>query len=111
MADRVAFHLDEHCPPAIAEGLRRRGIGVSTTAEAGLLGAPDEQQLAYVLTHHRVLVTSDADFLRLHQEGVQHAGIVFCHQGQRTLGEMIRSLILIAELLTVEDMASHVEFV
>jgi hypothetical protein len=36
MADRIRFHLDEHVDPAIATALRRAGIDVTTTNEAGL---------------------------------------------------------------------------
>jgi hypothetical protein len=43
----IRFHLDEHVASAIAEGLRRRGIDVTTTADAGLLDAPDEDHLAF----------------------------------------------------------------
>lgn len=38
MARTIQFHLDEHMDKAIAIGLRRRGIDVTTTPEAGLLG-------------------------------------------------------------------------
>jgi len=38
------FPLDEHVPPAIAEGLRRRGIDVITTSDAGLTGDADVLQ-------------------------------------------------------------------
>lgn len=38
MARTIQFHLDEHMSKAIAIGLRRRGIDVTTTPEAGLLG-------------------------------------------------------------------------
>jgi hypothetical protein len=47
MPQTIRFHLDEHCDPAIAAGLRRRGIDVTTTLEAGLNGATDEEQVAY----------------------------------------------------------------
>lgn len=44
----VAVHLDEHIPAgALASALRHRGIDVTTTAEAGLLGAADREHLAY----------------------------------------------------------------
>ena len=47
MARTVRFHLDEHVGNAIAAGLRRRGIDVTTTHDAGLGGATDPAQLAY----------------------------------------------------------------
>lgn len=49
MSRTIRLHLDENCPYAIAEGLRRRGIDVTTTSEAGLMGATDEEQTAYAL--------------------------------------------------------------
>ncbi len=33
MPRTIRFHLDEHCPHAIADGLRRFGIDVTTAAE------------------------------------------------------------------------------
>jgi hypothetical protein len=39
MPQTICFHLDENCTKAIAWGLRRHGIDVTTTPEAGLLGA------------------------------------------------------------------------
>lgn len=39
MPRTIRFHLDEHIDPAVADGLRRRHIEVTTAAEAGLLGA------------------------------------------------------------------------
>ena len=43
----LAFHLDEHMDHAIAHGLRGRGIDVTTTTEAGLLGADDAGHIAF----------------------------------------------------------------
>ena len=37
MARTIRFHLDECCDPAIADGLRRPNIDVTTTHEAGLI--------------------------------------------------------------------------
>jgi hypothetical protein len=36
VADRIRFHLDEHVDPAIAIALRRAGIDVTTTFQAGI---------------------------------------------------------------------------
>jgi predicted nuclease of predicted toxin-antitoxin system len=97
------------CDPRIAAGLRQRGVDVTTAAEAGLLGVPDEGHLAYGWRQARVIVTHDADFLRLHARGSKHAGIVYCRMGAHTLGDVIRSVVLIWEVLEPEDMSSHVE--
>jgi uncharacterized protein (DUF433 family) len=45
-ARTIRFHLDENGSHAIAAGMRRRGINVSTTPEVGLLGAIVEDKLA-----------------------------------------------------------------
>jgi transposase len=65
MPRTIRFHLDENCPAAIAEGLRRRGIDITTTPDAGLLTASDEEQTAYALAEGRVIFTLDKDFLRM----------------------------------------------
>ena len=59
MAKTIRFHLDEHVEPAIAAGLRRRGIDVTTSADAGLLGADDTDHVAFALGQDRVIFTSD----------------------------------------------------
>src|SRR5438552_4830896 len=63
MPQTIRFHLDEHCPTALAAGLRRRGVDVTTTPEAGLLHASDEEHLAFAQREVRVLFTQDEDFL------------------------------------------------
>ena len=78
MARTIRFHLDENCHRAIAEGLRRRGVDVSTTPEAGLLS--DGDQLGFALSQGRIILTQDRDFLRLHAGGAPHAGIVYCEK-------------------------------
>jgi hypothetical protein len=42
----IRSHLDEHCAPAIALGLRRQGIDITTAADADLLRASDEEHAA-----------------------------------------------------------------
>jgi predicted nuclease of predicted toxin-antitoxin system len=110
MAGTIRFHLDEGVASAVALGLRLRGIDASTTAEERLTGATDEQQLAFAAGQGRVLVTHDADFLRLHAGGHPHAGVVFCHQRNTTVGALVRGLVLVHALLVPEDMMNHVEF-
>lgn len=110
MSDRISFHLDENVSNAIADGLRRRGIEVTTTAEAGLIGATDEEQLEYAHQAGRVVVTMDNDLLRLHAQGMPHSGIAYCRQGARSIGQMLRALILIHESITAEEAFEQVLF-
>ncbi len=111
MPRAIRFHLDENCHHAIAEGLRRRGVDVSTTPEAGLMSASDEQQVAYGVANGRVILTQDRDFLRLHAAGMAHVGIVYCEKDTRSIGAIIQGLVLIWELLEPVEMRNHVEYV
>lgn len=110
MPRTIRFHLDENCHRAVAEGLRRRGIDVTTTAEAGLMRATDEEQMAYAVRENRVLLTHDRHFLQLHSSGHTHTGIAYCDKDSRSIGEFLRSLILIWEILDPQDMLGKVEF-
>ncbi|MEX0713775.1 MAG: DUF5615 family PIN-like protein [Pirellulales bacterium] len=79
-------------PLAVAEGLRKRGGDITTSQEANLLGAGDDEQIAFARSEDRVVITRDQDFLSANQRGVEHAGIVFWTQRQRTIGQLIRAL-------------------
>lgn len=107
---RVRFHLDEHISLAVAAALRRRGIDVTYAVEVGLASVHDEVQLSFANDSGRVFVTHDADYLRLHKTGVNHAGIAYCHQGSLTIGEMLRCLVLLHDLITAEEMQGRVEY-
>ena len=110
MPRTIRFHLDEHAAPAIAGGLRRRGIDVTTTQEAGLTNSPDETHLEFIRAEGRVMFTEDADFLRVHAAREPHPGIAYCHQQSRSIGEIIRGLVLIWEVLESEEMRDRVEY-
>ena len=94
---------------AVVHGLRQRGVDVLTVADARLLSAMDEEHLTQARTEGRVLFTQDPDFLRLHAVGAAHAGIVYAPQGT-SMGDIIRGLMLIHQVLEPEDMKDHVEY-
>ena len=106
----MLFHLDENVDPAIAEGLKRRGIDASTSTAVDLLGANDRLHLDFAQSVGRVIVTHDADFLRLHEQQIPHAGIVYCRKGSRTVGELLSFLVILAECMTPEEMKNHLEY-
>ena len=77
MPNEIRYHLDENVHGAVANGLRLRGIDVTTASDAALLGASDAEHVAFARSQGRVIVTHDDDFLRLHAESIEHAGIVY----------------------------------
>jgi uncharacterized protein with PIN domain len=106
----MRFHLDEQVDPDIARALRQYGIDVTTTIDVGLRTAKDEEQLDFARRARRVLVTHDTDFLRFAGVDLDHSGIADCHKTARSLGEIIRSLILIYEILSLEEISGRVEY-
>lgn len=110
MADRIKFHQGERIDPVIARALRRHGVDVTTTVDAGLRTGSDPAHLEFIRREGRVVVTHDADFLRYASQRSDHPGIAYCQMGARSAGEIVRSLILIYEVLVPVEMAGHVEY-
>lgn len=110
MPERIRFHLDENVDPAIALALRQIGIDVTTSQEAKLLSRSDLAQLEFANAESRVLVTHDDDFLILNSQGSEHCGIVYCQKDTKPIGYLIRMLILLCEVATVEELRNRVEY-
>jgi len=106
----IRFHLDENVSNAVALALRRRGIDVTTAAEAGLLGADDAEHLNFGKFENRVVVSHDDDFTRLHAEGTPHGGICYCPKDKHSIGDLVRVLILVNECFTADELNGHLEF-
>ena len=105
---RIKFLTDEHIPNAVANGLRARGVDASTAGEAEQVGVSDAALLAIARMQGRVVITADADHLRLHA-GVPHAGILFAPPDV-SIGRLIGGAMLMAEVLAADEMINQVEF-
>lgn len=69
---------------------------MTTISETGLIAASDGEQLYFAVSQNQVIFTHDDDFVILHEAGlIMHAGITYCAQNRRSIGEILRSLILI----------------
>lgn len=77
----AALYSNENFPlPSVME-LRRLGHDVLTIQETGRAdqAMPDEAVLAFAAEAHRILITLNRrHFIRLHNMGHPHAGIVVC---------------------------------
>ena len=99
----------------VEEWLNRQGFftirGIKQgTQEIDLLSVSDEHLLNSASQQGRVLFSFDADFTRLHAAGHQHAGIVYAPR-QTAIGQQVRSLLLIYQILSPEEMINHLEFI
>ena len=64
--------------PAQSDGFAAGGaVRVRTSQEAGLLGHPDENHLAYALRHGLVLLSCDRDFLNERKFSLVHCPALF----------------------------------
>jgi hypothetical protein len=112
----LKIHLDEDADAyALLNGLRHRGLDVTSSRERGLLRCLDDEQLAWASEQLRAVYTYNAaDFCRLHSEflrhGRHHAGIIIGDQQTASIGEQIRRLIRISEARTAEEMKDALEF-
>jgi Domain of unknown function (DUF5615) len=107
--ERIKLYLDGHIPSAVAEGLRRRGVAILTVQGAGRSGFSDPEQLAFAHQDQRVIVTMDSDFLVIAAQGFSHSGLAYANS-RSSIGELIRAIVLLHDVLTPADMINHVEF-
>ena len=110
MARTLRLHLDECCHINLFESLSLHGIDVTTASSVQLRAESDEAQLEFARNSTRVLFTHDTDFLALHQRGIEHSGIVFCDRQKRSVGDMVRLLVLLWELYDAEEMVHRLEY-
>jgi hypothetical protein len=77
----AAFYADENFRYPVVEALRRLGHDVLTCQEAGRAeqGIDDDVVLADAMSRDRILLTQNRKhFIRLHNQGQDHRGIVVC---------------------------------
>lgn len=77
----ISFYTDENFPFPVVECLRAFGYDVLTAKEAGNANQkiPDENVLAYAISVERTVLTRNRrDFIKLHRNNPEHAGIVIC---------------------------------
>src|SRR4051794_33010911 len=113
---KIRLYLDEDTmSAALVQGLRARGIDVTTTQEARMRQRPDEEQLRYATAQGRVIYTFNTkDFTALHtrfiEQGLSHAGIVVCPDRRLSIGEQMRRLSVLVKRTDAEDMKDRLEF-
>jgi hypothetical protein len=107
--------MDEHIKSAVTSGLRQRGFDVLTSQEDGSDGLPDDEQLIRATVLNRVFVTQDDDLLAIgaqrQKAGIDFAGIIYGHQMDLTIGQMIRELEIVAYCLNESEIRGQIYYI
>jgi predicted nuclease of predicted toxin-antitoxin system len=107
----MKVYADENIETSIIDGLRRRGITVLSAIELGHRGKSDKFHLSKAEELNAVVLTHDVDFLIMaSSSGMNHRGIIFSHSKNISIGDCIRGVELIANVLSDRDMRNHIEF-
>jgi hypothetical protein len=113
---RICLYLDEDSmDQALVRALQARGVDVTTTLDAGMIGRSDSDHLDYANAQGRTLYTFNVrHFYRLHtsyvDQGKPHAGIIFARQQRYSVGEQARRLLKLVATKSAEEMKNNVEF-
>ncbi len=106
----IRFYMDENINPEIAVQLARTGIEVITVRDLELLGDSDSNHLKRATEMGCVLCTLDSDFLRLHDEDSNHAGIAFGQHYGSSIGGWVKALRKLYDTKLAEEVIGQVEF-
>ena len=110
----IRIYTDESVDVVIAQGLQRRGVEAFSARDRDKLGLTDEEQLIFARDEKAAIFTHDTDFLRIAAQwidkGRTHFGVIYCHQNAYGIGDYIRNLKLLVNVLTQEDLINHIEF-
>ena len=98
------MYADEQFPKNTTIALRALGHNVLTVQEAGNANQriPDEDVLAFATTNNRAVITLNrGDFIRLHRQSTNHAGIIACSENNNfeRLAEKIHEAISLLDNL------------
>lgn len=110
----IKIYTDESVPFAVVNGLRLLEVEVQSCQEVNNRSLSDKQQLDYAYKNDFVIFTHDDDFLRIDAEYMiqekNHCGIIYAHQKDYSIGECIRRLKFVVDILSSEEMRNHFEF-
>ena len=107
---QIRYHLDESVDPAVAIGLRQRGVDATSAREQGLLGASDLAQLNFAVQAGRILVTHDRDFMRIVAAGTFHRGIAYSPPQSQSIGQIVRRLMQLWRDRQQDEFVNRVEY-
>lgn len=113
---QIRFYIDEDAMArALVQGLRARGIDVTTALDEGMGGKDDKTQLEQATRLGRTIYTFNVGhFYQLHAEylsqGKNHAGIIVVYRQRYSIGDQIRKLAGLIKTTSADEMANTLHF-
>jgi predicted nuclease of predicted toxin-antitoxin system len=106
--------MEVHVRRAVTQGLRRRGVDVTTAQEDGNSQLPDHLLLDRAQASGRAVFSQDDDMLRearrRQEHGERFTGVIYAHQIRITTGQAVRDLELIAKVYEPADLENRVGY-
>ncbi len=113
---KITLYLDEDSQDSdLVRALRLRDVDVLTSAEAGMNGRSDGEQLEFASSCGRAVYSFNSrDFFQLHTEflsqGKTHAGLILAPQQELSIGEQLRRLLKLIAARSAEEISGQIEF-
>jgi Domain of unknown function (DUF5615) len=113
---KIRLYLDEDAMAvALVQALTERGVDVTTANSENMIFRPDEDHLAHATSIGRVLYSFNVgDYCQIHgqfmESGRSHGGIIVASQKKFGIGEQMRRLLRIVNVLSAEEMQNQLEF-
>jgi len=111
----LRLYMDHHIDSRITSGLRQRGCDVLTAFEDGYERRSDEDLLMRATELDRMVVTFDDDFLAIAAErqvaGRRFAGLIFGRSRAMSVGDAIRDLELIVQVISASEIENTVMWI
>jgi Domain of unknown function (DUF5615) len=108
----LGLYMDHNVAAAVTQGLRLRGVDVTTAYEDGSHRLADPDLLDRAGGQGRVIFTTDPDFLseatRRQRAGIAFAGVVYAHQLRVPIGRCVTDLELLAKAAEPQELRNQV---
>lgn len=105
----ISLLADEHVRRAYVTAIRSSGYDVRTVDERFEYGATDREIIAGCRSDGRVVLTNDADFVRLAAD-LDHAGVIMYQQYDHAPRSIVRAMDRIDRHLSLPAFENHVEW-
>ena len=113
---QIRIYIDEDSmKQVLVTALRNAEVDIITPLDVSRTGYSDEEQLKWATGEGRILYSANiADFCRIHSflmaQGESHAGIVLVQQQRYSVGDLLRGILNLMDVISAEEMMNQVVF-